>query len=362
MPFAIGSTAAKDGDGVAIPGGLLSANIASGDSPTGPTFLFNGLVDGLAGVNRAQITVANALKVEGTGATGATLAGSPFRISGAHNTTPPTVTDGQAVDLQATTRGELKVSLSQSAVSVAQRRDDDDAQAPTTVANSLATMSRMQLFDPAAAGTFPRWRGTALGGGYIQGGAAHDNPVAGNPILVGGYGSATAPSDVSAGADAVRAWRLLNGAAATVLTAAGALIGGDALNGLDVDVTRLPPLVEGTEHIGDVTALDAVLVTIDQSVISDPGSPSIVTLAEGLAVSGITSIVAIPPGATHARVAVEAGASDVGRVTEQGTNPTATIGEPIYDRDVLYIDANLNNYKFYLPSAMKLRVTFQQRA
>lgn len=61
-----------------------------------------------------------------------------------------------------------------------------------------------------------------------------------DPLLVGGYASATAPTSVSADGDATRAWFLRNGSLATTVTAAGALIGGDAANGLDVDVTRLP--------------------------------------------------------------------------------------------------------------------------
>lgn len=89
----------------------------------------------------------------------------------------------------------------------------------------------------------------------VQGDAANDAPVTGNPVLVGGRASAAAPTDVSADGDAVSAWRLRNGAAATVLTAAGALIGGDATNGLDVDVTRLPALPAGTNNIGDVDVL-----------------------------------------------------------------------------------------------------------
>ena len=81
---------------------------------------------------------------------------------------------------------------------------------------------------------------------------AHDAAIAGNPLIMGGVASAAAPTAVSADQDAVRAWHLLNGAAATVLTAAGALIGGDAANGLDVDVTRLSALVAGSALIGDV--------------------------------------------------------------------------------------------------------------
>jgi len=90
---------------------------------------------------------------------------------------------------------------------------------------------------------------------------AHDAPVVSNPLLLGGRAQATAPTDVSADGDVVRAWLLRNGAQATVLTAAGALIGGDAANGLDVDVTRVTGTVSvqiaaettnRVEVIGDV--------------------------------------------------------------------------------------------------------------
>lgn len=89
-----------------------------------------------------------------------------------------------------------------------------------------------------------------------MGQGAHDAAGAAlDPVAVAGYASAAAPIDVSADTDIVRAWYLRNGAQATVVTAAGALIGGDATNGLDVDVTRLPALVAGTANIGDVDVL-----------------------------------------------------------------------------------------------------------
>lgn len=86
-----------------------------------------------------------------------------------------------------------------------------------------------------------------------------------NPLLAGGYASAAAPSDVSNDGDAVRAWHLRNGAAAAVLTAAGALIGGDAANGLDVDVTRVTGTV--TTQLTTPVALTA----------STPGTVSVGT-------------------------------------------------------------------------------------
>lgn len=69
---------------------------------------------------------------------------------------------------------------------------------------------------------------------------AHDAVDTGNPLKLGGYAKAAAPADVSADGDRVNAWFIRNGAQTCVITAAGALIGGDATNGLDVDVTRLP--------------------------------------------------------------------------------------------------------------------------
>jgi hypothetical protein len=102
--------------------------------------------------------------------------------------------------------------------------------------------------------TWYRLRGNASGV-FEQGNVAHDAADAGNPVKVGGKANAAAPTDVSANNDRVDAWFLRNGAQATVVTAAGALIGGDAANGLDVDVTRLPALPAGTNNIGDVDVL-----------------------------------------------------------------------------------------------------------
>ena len=85
-----------------------------------------------------------------------------------------------------------------------------------------------------------------------SGQTAHDAAASGNPLRVAGRSSAAAPAAVSADGDAVEAWYLRNGAAMVGLQAAGALVGGDAANGLDVDVTRLPALAAGTNAIGRV--------------------------------------------------------------------------------------------------------------
>lgn len=85
-----------------------------------------------------------------------------------------------------------------------------------------------------------------------SGQTAHDAAISGNPVRVAGRSSAAAPTAVSADGDAVEAWYLRNGAAMVGIQAAGALVGGDATNGLDVDVTRLPALPAGTNAIGQV--------------------------------------------------------------------------------------------------------------
>lgn len=108
----------------------------------------------------------------------------------------------------------------------------------------------------------------------IAGNLAHDAAdSAGGPVKIGGYASAAAPSNVSGDGDRVNAWFLRNGAQAAVITAAGALIGGDAANGLDVDLTR-----------GTVTAVNNIVTgTIAQVT-------SVSNLAAGT-VSAVNNIV-----------------------------------------------------------------------
>lgn len=123
----------------------------------------------------------------------------------------------------------------------------------------------------------------------VVGDVAHDAAIAGNPLTIGGVASAAAPSDVSADQDAVRAWFLRNGAQATVVTAGGALIGGDATNGLDVDVTRLPALPAGTNNIGDVDVLTLPALPAGNNNIGDVDVASLPALAAGTNLIGRVS-------------------------------------------------------------------------
>lgn len=137
---------------------------------------------------------------------------------------------------------------------------------------------------------------TAITGGST----AHDAAAAAiNPLLVGGYASAAAPTSVSADGDAVDAWFLRNGAQATVVTAAGALIGGDAANGLDVDVTR----VTGTVTIsGSVTQGTSPWIVAGGGTAGSSGTAV-------LTIQGIASGTAVPISAASGTIASGAVAS-----------------------------------------------------
>ena len=121
------------------------------------------------------------------------------------------------------------------------------------------------------------------------GSIAHDaSASSANPLLIGGYAKSSAPTDVkSTGADAVRAWYLLNGSAAVTVTAAGALIGGDATNGMDVDVTRLPALAAGTNNIGDVDVLTVPTDPFGANADAASSSGSISAKLRQIATNGI---------------------------------------------------------------------------
>lgn len=96
-----------------------------------------------------------------------------------------------------------------------------------------------------------------------MGQAAHDAAGAAvDPVGVGGFASAAAPTDVSADGDMVKAWHLRNGSQCVTITAAGALIPGDASNGLTVNL--------GSNNDVTVTGtVTANLSATDNAVLDD---------------------------------------------------------------------------------------------
>ena len=95
------------------------------------------------------------------------------------------------------------------------------------------------------------------GGTIVNGRDVHDAALDANtnPQLIGGRSSTAAPASVSTDGDAVRAWFIANGSQTVTVTAAGALIGGDAANGLDVDVTRVTGTVTVDTELPAAAAL-----------------------------------------------------------------------------------------------------------
>lgn len=98
------------------------AVIPQGFIAPGAAFAGNPVVIGVSdGTNVRTLLgdTAGRLAIGGAAASGASIAGNPVMIGGTFTTTQPTVTTGQAVNLQSTARGELLVALSSGATAVA---------------------------------------------------------------------------------------------------------------------------------------------------------------------------------------------------------------------------------------------------
>lgn len=261
MPIAVGTIAAKDGGGNTIAGGLRAGDLSAGGDGSGPWALGQFLIDGKAGTNRLGIFAEDAAHADGD--TGLQLLSVRTDTAAARAGTDgdyqPLITDASGrlhVNVGGTVSVQPAGSVAHDAVGTGVNPVLEggfaSAAAPSDVSADGDSVRGWRLRNGAAA-TVLTAAGALIGGDATNGldvdvtrvtggGVAHDGAGGSvNPLLVGGYASAAAPTDVSADADSVRAWFLRNGAQATVLTAAGALVGGDATNGLDVDVTRMIP-------------------------------------------------------------------------------------------------------------------------
>lgn len=166
---------------------------------------------------------------------------------------------------------------------------------------------------------------TDANGAFQQGPVAHDAPQAGNPILIGGRASAAAPADVSADNDAVRAWLLRNGAQAVNITAAGALIPGDATDGLKVQISGAA--LTSLQLIDDSLIADDAAFTVGTSKVNMAGYQAVAhgsnpDAADALdAVVGITNrhrvqfMIGGHPNITTIRLQFTAAQTDVAIIT-----------------------------------------------
>jgi len=103
-----------------------------------------------------------------------------------------------------------------------------------------------------------------------QGTDAHDAAVTAVPVLIGGYASAAAPTDVSADGDAVRAWFLRNGARCVNITAAGTLVA--AGNGTAATSLRVTIASDSTGTVACTSATAANFnVRSDDTLVDNAG-------------------------------------------------------------------------------------------
>lgn len=191
------------------------------------------------------------------------------------------------------------------------------------------------------------------GGGAVTGNTAHDAAATSvNPVLIGGYASAAAPTDVSADGDAVRDWNLRSGAKVVQPSYGGnlAAAGAGAVTSGTVRTTQASdsPLVAATGSTTDAAAtsggtgtihaklreMSTALATINTSVSASntqlptalgattmSGSMS-VTLATDDPVRASVSSSRMQVNPISGQVGVAAGSGTVGATTQRVTLAT----------------------------------------
>lgn len=211
--------------------------------------------------------------------------------------------DGDFAALSVTSDGSLRVSGggggTQFAVDTAAGGTDtgtlslvvrDDALATLTPADNDYTQMRTNArgalwvaLDSTAAQTVTLAAGTATN--EVVGDAAHDAAAAGNPLLIGAYASAAAPTDVSADADVTRLWALRSGAIANQPTFAGVLaLAGNGASGTGVMRVTLA---------NDSTGVLASIGSITTAVTPGTGAGNLGKAEDAAHTSGDTGVFAL---------------------------------------------------------------------
>jgi hypothetical protein len=173
----------------------------------------------LRGTNAGELYVKHfdSVRVQGMAGVDAALSGNPVTVGGRASTASPTAVsaDDESQVVWMSRRGAVHVAL---------RDDDGDSAMDNTLAAVRVTQvaaAGTSLADNTAnptapyVGSFPHWfdgatwdraRGDSAGGAFVQGPAAIDAVVAGNPIIAGARASTATPSVVSADGDVQSIW------------------------------------------------------------------------------------------------------------------------------------------------------------
>jgi hypothetical protein len=178
----------------------------------------NPIADNLAQIGGSTVATLAAgeqkVGVEGLAASGTAKSGNPVQIGGVFNTTQPTVTTGQAVEAQATSRGELLIAKGVSGFSIdntsfAATQSGTWTVQPgntanttpwlvrphdgTTGASVIAGNNALKTDLSSVAGTNTITAGVA-GLQAVGGAAASGASKSGNPVQVGGVFNSTQPT------------------------------------------------------------------------------------------------------------------------------------------------------------------------
>lgn len=157
--------------------------------------------------------------------------------------------------------------------------------------------------------------GSSAGTEYTEDAAAAADPAGGALILV--RRDTPSATEVSADGDNVAAKGNSAGAQYVELLSGVAKIPGDATNGLDVDVTRLPALVASTANIGDV------------DVLTVPADPFGANADASSATGSISAKLRAAATALEVMDDWDNGASDGASVSGDVAHDTADAGEPV---------------------------------
>lgn len=167
--------------------------------------------------------------------------------------------------------------------------------------------------------------GTGASSVPVQGGAATDAAVAGNPLLAGARASAAAPTDMSADGDAVPLWATLKGAL-NVADGGGTLSVDDGGGALTVD---------GTVAVSGTVTVDASGATVPVSnagltelAAAINGSSQLdVNIAASAATLTVASHAVTNAGTFAVQATVAAGATNIAKA-EDAASADADVGVP----------------------------------
>jgi hypothetical protein len=217
-------------DNTQLSAAVGSGDVLASDDIGGVKYPRGKIVIGADGTNDGDVSASNPLPVKGTGTAGTANAGV-LTVQGIASMTPVQVADnGGSLTVDGTVAATQSGTWNVGTVTAVSQNGD--------VRQSTASNLNAE----------------------VQGDAAHDASVSGNPVLVGGYASASAPADVSADGDAVRLWA----------DRAGRLQVGDGGSSLTVDGT-VAATQSGTWNVGTVTSITNA-VTVSGTVTANAGT------------------------------------------------------------------------------------------